>query len=162
VALHGQGTTPGPSAWTTIRRKGGGLQTQPTGGTLEPGEGGLSRGLAAEAAQAGGADNSVRPCGLVRKEAQTQGQTVTARRRCWHSSSVPRLCTRLGSRRPRLCYFFFLVLLLLAVFGLAARLVVLPDPHPHRLHAILHPFTRASKPVGRSTAILSAARPGTL
>jgi len=43
----------------------------------------------------------------------------------------------------RRCYFFFvLVLLLLAVFGLAARLVILPDPHPHRLHAISAPFRK--------------------
>ncbi len=63
----------------------------------------------------------------------------------------------------RVCYFFLaLVLLLLAVFGLAACLVILPDPHPQRLHAILYPFTRASISVGRSTDILSAAWPGTL
>jgi hypothetical protein len=33
-------------------------------------------------------------------------------------------------------------LVLLAVFGLAAGFVALPDPHPHRLHAIAAPFQK--------------------
>ena len=41
------------------------------------------------------------------------------------------------SRRRR-HFFFGLALLLLAVFGLAA----LPDPHPHRLHAMSVPFQK--------------------
>lgn len=52
-----------------------------------------------------------------------------------------RVCAREMVLVRRLCYFFLaLVLLLLAVFGLAARLVILPDPHPQRLHAIWYPF----------------------
>lgn len=130
---------------------------------MNGGRRGSSHDLTAKATRASGTNNGTRRWRAARNEAETRGQIMNARRRCWHSSSVPRLCARHGPRRRRLCYFFFvLVLLLLAVFGLAARLVVLPDPHPHRLHAILHPFTRASIFVGRSTDILSAAWPGTL
>ncbi len=64
-------------------------------------------------------------------------------------------------RRQR--YFFFgLALRLLAAFGLAAALVILPDPHPHRLHAILAPFKGRSVSLALSFPLLSAAGRETL
>jgi hypothetical protein len=57
-------------------------------------------------------------------------------------SAVPRLCASDHVRRSRRHFFLALALVLLAVFGLAAALVVLAAPHPHRLHAMSVPFQK--------------------
>ena len=56
-------------------------------------------------------------------------------------------------------FFFGFALLLLDAFGLAADL---PDLHPHRLHAIFHPFKSVSPSGGQIVYILSARSRATL
>lgn len=79
-----------------------------------------------------------------RAKTQRHGEQKTnARRHERHSvSATPRLCASDNVRRGRRYFFLALALVLLAVFGLAAALVVLPDPHPHRLHAMSAPFQK--------------------
>ena len=57
-------------------------------------------------------------------------------------SAAPRLCARHDLCRRRRYFFLALALVLLAVFGLAADFVALPDPHPQRLHAIVASFQK--------------------
>ena len=60
---------------------------------------GPAHGLTAKPARASGANNGTRQWRATCKEAETRGQTTNTQRRCWHSGSVPRLCTRHTSRQ---------------------------------------------------------------